>query len=571
MMELLKALCVFTVLQCIEHGAAESDNLDCYTRKDVSASSCSVGGSCLSDHPPGEELQQCRELYAHREPAVMPSYAQECPKDGQHYLRCDQVVNHTPLENDYFLIQSVHSELFSLDPQHFAVNVSWVYPDAVQASTLPPLSKRLRGYEVRIRGVVRGNNTVVGCWCLSDPDVFGIELGTGLLHYSLFTSMKIEVLTLPFDPTYGEDYYLASQSRSWPRSCYTPSVRHSPDSCAPPLSVSPWDVRVTSVSANSTKQLAVSWSHNSPAAPPPHVYYVYGASKSDNFSVMVNETRHVTITGLNTAERYTIWVQGYSRCSGTSSFISTEGIGCGHLSDGVTDTTIPVEPTTTELSPLPQQISLLVPLILMGLAILVLVILTPLSVLLGVVLYRCNYCCSKKPSPIPVIPEEEMGYGAYTYKQLKVKPDVLVLYSLKTPKSEQELIERCVVARLKQWYHVNSCNDHTEKTIMQWVEEQARYAHSVLIVCNKSFHGEWDSDNRGPLLNSLVAIINSAVSHDNISKYATVLLKSGSDKFVPGNLYIKGMTRFIVETEKEDADIPEDIFSFLKQNSKIRC
>lgn len=199
----------------------------------------------------------------------------------------------------------------------------------------------------------------------------------------------------------------------------------------------------------------------------------------------------------------------------------------------------------------------------MGVAVLLLVILTPVSILLGVGLYQY---CNKKPSPIPVIAEEE-SFGGYTYKQFKVKPDVLVLYSLKTPKSEQELIERCVVARLKQRYHVNSCNDHTEKTIMQWVEEQARYAHSVLIICNKSFHAEWNSGHRGPLLNSLVAIINSAVSHDNISKYATVLLTSGSDQYVPDNLYIEGMTRFVVEMEGEDADMED----FLKQNSKIQC
>jgi hypothetical protein len=321
------------------------------------------------------------------------------------------------------------------------------------------------------------------------------------------------------------------------------------------------------------------------------VYYVYGNSGSSNFSFVVNGSQQgsqygsqqVTVTGLNSSELYTVWVQGYSHCAGSSSFVLggfTEDIGCGLISGRVMEsadlTGTPSDPTTlsdpttititTRIPPLPQHNSWLIPLILTVVTVLLLIVFTPL--LIGVVLYRCYRGSSRYSTTI--IHEDDWSMGMDGgYKKFKVKPDVLVLYSLKTPKYEQEMIERCLVARLKQHYHVNSCNDHTEKTIMQWVEEQARLAHSVLIVCNESFHSEWNSVHRGPLLNSLMAIVNSAVSHDNIGKYATVLLKSGPDEYIPDNLYIKGMTKFYVGVEEdEDTDIA-DIFHFLKQNSKI--
>lgn len=514
---------------------------------------------------------------------MLPSYVQECPKLDRFYLRCDEVVNHVDREDEYFKIRSVSSELLSLNPQYFAVNVSWDYPDAVKAFTLPPPSKRLRGYEVRIRR----NNVVVGCWCVSGHNVSSIAIGAGRtprFQYTASTTMKLEVLTLPFDPKYGEAHYLTSQSRDWPPECNGYSVARAPGSCTPPLVPTPWNVRVNSTPTDdSSKKLAVSWSHSSPT-PPPHVYYVYGASDHGNFSVVVNGTKQVAITGLNSSGTYTVWVQGYFHCSGTSAFISggftrSAAIGCGGLSDWVAESTslplgsppVPTTPlvfttTTTTTTQLPHQhIPLLLPLILSGLAV-VLGSLTAVSVLLGVLIYRCY---RKSPSPI-IVDEHDLGYEYQVIvpqikPKPKVKPDVLVLYSLKTPSSEQELIECYVVARLKQKYRVNSCNDHTEKTVVQWVEEQARHAHSVLIVCNESFHSDWNSRDRSPLLNSLNAIINSAVSHDNLSKFATVLLRSDSDRYIPDNLYIEGMTSFDVDVDGVYADM-EDVFNFLKQN-----
>lgn len=187
----------------------------------------------------------------------------------------------------------------------------WDFPDATLAQTIPDSDKRLRGYEVRIRQ----NNTVVGCLCLTDPNVHSVELANAHLRYSVLSTMTIEVFTLPFDPSYGESYYSTSQSRSWPSSSNSDGVLLTP---AP---------RINSTLTNSTKELTVSWSHP-PTALPPSIYYVYGASRySRIFSVIVIRALQVTLTGLNSSERYHIWVQGYSHCSGIASF--SEGIGCG--------------------------------------------------------------------------------------------------------------------------------------------------------------------------------------------------------------------------------------------------
>ena len=63
-----------------------------------------------------------------------------------------------------------------------------------------------------------------------------------------------------------------------------------------------------------------------------------------------------------------------------------------------------------------------------------------------------------------------------------VRVDAFVLYSFSTPTHEKIEIEKYIVGFLKlQHFKVISCNDHTEKTIMQWVEENARLAHVVFI------------------------------------------------------------------------------------------
>lgn len=583
MRDSLSVLCtVLAVLQCID---AESGSVECHTSRGLRTeapddSRCSQSGPCLSEHPPHDEQQQCQELYPHVEPAAMPSYVQECPKEAPYYSRCNELVNHTVSDKQFFLITSVCSELLSLDPQHFAVNVSWDYRDAVKASTEPPPSKQLRGYEVRIRQ----NDAlvpIVGCWCISDRNVSSIAIGTGGLNprfqYRASTTMRVEVLTLPYDPQYVEAEYLTFQSRDWPSECNDRSVMRTPESCTPPLLPSPWNVRVNSTrTGDSTKDLAVTWSHSSPA-PPPHIYYVYGASDQGNFSVVVNGTKQVTVTGLNTSGTYTVRVQGYSPCAGISAFLSSVvdlGIGCGGLSDGVPEPPDPPLPITPEHAANTTQpplqvpyhpVSLLLALLLSALVVLV-TALTAMFVLLGVLVYRRN---RKSRSQTTCIIADPVWGTNYKYTPVKVKPDVLVLYSLKTPSSEQELVERCVVAELKRHYHVNSCNDHTEKTVMEWVDEQTRHAHSVLIICNKSFHSEWNSRGRGRLLNSLNAIINSAASHENLSKFATVLLQSDSNQYIPDNQYIQGMTSFVVDVDDEYAGV-EDILTFLKLNSKTQ-
>lgn len=576
-----KALCLYVVLLFSGHGLAVSESYGCRTEQVADGSSCSLSESCHSDHPPDQELDQCQDRSLYRQSEVEPNSVRRCNVSGEHFLRCDEVVDHVQFRSDlYFVIKSVDFTVSSLDLRHFALNVSWDYPDAHQALTVPPPDKRLRGYEVR----VKQNSTVVDCWCLSEPENFRIQLGlNSILRYSTSSILTVEVLTLPFDPSRPREYYLKFQSRGWPQDCHAMGVVQTSNSCPPPLDASPMYRVESRQTETTTRELSVSWTHSSGIVPS-QLYYVYCASKSSNFSVVVNGTQQVIITGLNMSEEYIVRVQGYSHCSGSSAVLSgfSQAIGCGFISDPVsvppqvTQTTTATTPESTagpvtSATPLttttaaPEAIPLQLPLILTGMAILLLLLLTPMSILLCVVIYRCYHPGSHSDRfPTIVLPRLD----PHTPKNLPSKPlkaDILVLYSLETPKSEQELIEQCLVARLKLDYVVNSCNDHTDKTIMQWVEEQARHAHLVLIVCSKSFYSDWNSQHRSPLLNSLATIIHSSVKRGNInSKYATVFLESGLEHCIPDNEYLKGMRRFVVG-ENNSLD---DVYAFLKCGSK---
>lgn len=565
---MVKVLFLYVVLQLSSQVFVNAVSYDCHTETERrgSSSSCSVSDSCVSEHPPSDEQQHCHDLYMYRGPkaARMPNYVQECPRLGEYYLRCNETVHHTPEDNLYFLMDSVSSELFSLDPRHFAMNVSWYYPDYGNA-----VSQGLRGYEVRIRS----GTSFIGCWCLLNHSVFNIELGLDLsLEYNLSSPMKIEVLTLPFDGiNYRDDYYLVRQSRPWPPSCHAHGVMHNYNSCFPPIYDSPQDITIHSSLVNSTKELVVSWSHPSLS----HLYYVYGVSENHNFSLVVNGTQLVTVTGLNSSEKYSVTVQGYSQCSGASFGLSV--ISCGTISDPVNEsalnhatsvfsptsfpsTSVPFTSTITTTPPKSPLVHFLIP----AMMLILLLVLVPIFILTSCVIYW-HYCRHAKPIT-DIMADVPSGYV-----HLYPKPflaEVLVLYSLKTPQAEQVLIEQTLVAFLKQHYIVNSCNDHTEKTIMQWVEEQARHAHSVLVICNKSFYEEWESPQCTPLINSLKMIIESSVALGKSNKFATVLLKHSSDQYIPNNLYLQGMRKFLINVDNKMANL-DGIFAFLRNNSNI--
>lgn len=524
------------------------------------SSSCNRSASCLINHPPNQEQTQCQQEYNYNEPSTNPPYIEECPRGTfvPFFFCSNSSTDHILTEYQYFKIASVNPKVFSLDPQHFGVNVSWNYPDREGAINMPRLGRRLSGYEVR----VYQNDTVVQCWCVREPSVSSLILGTNLtLQYTISTRLKLEVRTLPFDRRQDDFIYLTSQTVDWSSTCN--AIMHTPASCSPPPYGPPQHVRVDSRSA---QQLQVLWSHpTQPPAPPPQLYYVYGYSERQNFSLLANGTLNITISDLDQYQNYSIRVQAYSHCSGLSYFFSGLGqeVGCGQLSAAAvpavavtsgptsaafpsttTDHTVPISqppiPPAHKTSPHP-----LLSLILVAPVIVV------IAGLLGFVVYFCIHEKKVEPPRGNIEPDKE--------------PDILVLYSLLTPLSEQILIQSYVVTTLKQQFMVRSCDDHTEKTFVQWVEEQARLARLILIVCNKSFYADWTSSRRSPLVNSLETIVTSAVSRGNISKYAVVILEKGGEKYIPENLYLKSMDKFYMGKNVGNKDL-DKILHFMKNN-----
>lgn len=558
-------LCALLQFRCVFSIGCQSES---------AASTCHPisNHSCITDHPPRQEQNLCQDVYEYSGPSsVLPSYVESCPRnqEGGSFDRCSAFApyNH---DANFFKITSVWSAVTSLDPQHFALDVSWYYRDAENAIAVTPSNSSLRGYEVR----VKQSSRIVECWCLWEPRIFNITLGLDLtLQYRSSSLMDIEVLTLPFSNKFDETYYARNNETVWPSSCNNETVVHSSaSSCTPPPYPDPRNVQAESrIASDFTKTLRVSWSHPSVTSHP-LLYYVYCTSERDNVTVLANGTLSVSITGLDLNQTYSVQVQAYFPCSGTSSYISSGfrgEIGCGMLSDvagvsvlSTTASTIPTSATSLPSDLTTEQLdstSLLASVLLT--VFLVLLILSLVLTVFLVVKYRryCQrYCLAKSPfTGVDDLYEIEEGLLGKP-----VQLDVLVLYSMNTPRSEQEDIERFIVSRLKQRFQVNSCNDHTEKTIMEWVEERTRNARSVLIVCNKSFYKDWSGQSRSPLLNSLETLITSSVANGKFSKYATVVFGKSSKQFIPENQYLQAMPSFAVGTETVD----DDIYGFIKIN-----
>ena len=523
-------------------------------------SSCYQSSSCLTNHPLPQQVEQCHRNYVYNnEPAMYGSYnVTECPANGHH---CDAYVNHNENTALYFKIRSVSSMLYSLDPLYFSMNVRWNYTDVQRAINQPVYP--LRGYELR----VQQNDSVLKCLCIWEPHLFNISLGTKF-RFRSFSSMTIKILTLPLGRNLRESYFTTHNSSDWPSTCNTRGLVHDLSNCPINIYSSPRNVQSYSrFSSDGTKALQISWNHPETSLPPPLdvSYYVNVAGEHDNFTFVVNGTQSVTINDLESSQNYSVQVQVYSPCSGYSSFSSSSTglIGCGMLSGPVSETPIITTSSvisTTQSEPLPTS-SMATASAILGVFIAVPLILSMLLLfLLSAVIILILYKRKEKQLPFyaKIFPNFFLD---------KSQLDVLVVYSLNTPEAEQCDIEKFVVGRLKQrGFSVRSCNDHTEKTIMQWLEEQARIAHSVFIVCNKSFFKEWNAQNRTQLINSLKTIIDSAVSQGSIEKFAMILLEKGHTQYIPDNLYLRGTMKFVMGEKSKLLDM-DKIIKFIKIDS----
>ena len=411
-----------------------------------------------------------------------------------------------------------------------------------------------------------------------------LGLDNSLEYRSSATTMESSVRSLPYRGSGSEERYVTNTESpvAWPNTCRA-TTTHTADSCGRPLYNAPQDLRVASLS----DQIQVTWSPpaaavstSPPLTTPPLLYYINVSNTNQDFSFVANGTRNVTISGLNLTLPYAVQVQAYSPCTGLSAYASSsdEDIGCGLLSDATydsgTDITTTIDspdtsplPTTTTTSSattsptdsaIPRQASeLLLPLLLTGLVLLILVPVAILAVFIG---YSCHRHQQDRSSRYdPVFPPDCANPNMR----------VLVLYSPSTPQREKEEIEYHVVGRLKQHFTVVSCNDHIQRTIMDWAEEQTRHAHSVLILCNKNFHAEWGSHQGSQLVNSLKTIVSYSVACGNLDKFATVLLDKDHDRYIPKNQYLEAMRSFVLGESAGEKDV-DGLTNFVKVNYRNR-
>ena len=63
-------------------------------------------------------------------------------------------------------------------------------------------------------------------------------------------------------------------------------------------------------------------------------------------------------------------------------------------------------------------------------------------------------------------------------------------------------------------------------------------------------------------------IVASAVGQNKIKKYATVLLRPGDDKYIPDNLYFRGMKSFLMGSHATREE-KTSYTSFIKLNSSM--
>ena len=534
----------------------------------------SRNGSCALDHSPELEGLQCLEMYEHpSSPPSPPSInITQCEPSGtDNFKHCPAFTSHTIQEAQYFLVErDLTPVVTSLDPEHFAVNLRWNHSVRAGALNLPE-GKRLVGYEVRLK---RGENDVLQCWCIWETNVSNIMLGLDhSLSYLPSLYLNFEFRSLPFS-TLGDRYYDRTASVDWPSTCNARGVSRSTDTCPPPLYSNPRSVEVESELSNGVKELRVSWLH--PAMSPASLYYVYITSELHNFSMLANGTRQVTISDLSPDVLYTVQVQAYAACTGLSALISEAGqaIGCGALSEAIMEsplvsTTGTIEATgttvaTTNIPPTSPDVlatastkhgHVLVPL-LSTLFVAIFLLITGVLIFL-VVYYKCRKHDEKliRPEDVPEAP----------YPHIRV----LVLYSTSSPQDEQILIQYTVVGRLRCEFTVTSLNDHTEKSLMDWLESQIRQSHCTLIVCNKTFHSEWVSPHGSRFVNALKTIVEFSVSDGSIDRFATVLLEKDHKRFVPDYLYLRHMKRFIVEEDATDDEV-EKLLDFVKNSYKSR-
>ena len=498
-------------------------------------SSCHLSGSCYKEHPTQDQVKKCKNKeVANPIDSFLGYNITECDAIHTGFDRC-------PARKAGAIRSLVQSNIsytvIPLDVRHFSMDIRWSWFD----SDIKSAQEQLVGYELRIQ---RPPETVK-CLCIWEPDLRNVSLGFDhrLQYSSSSPDMKIKIFNLPFREEWSEDFASTStEGILWPTTCSDYKVADKTTFCPVHLPVPPTLINAQSLpSANNTKELNVSWVSESPT---PETYYIRVFNDLDNaiFDFNVKGSQSIKITGLHISTNYSVQVQGYSQCSGLSSFYSNfmSEVGCGTfselLNESLQEFRIPDYSTG-----IPRGIShnnMYIIIITSVISSLILAILIVILLSVSIIYY-----CIRPRKQSDGCPDQ---LASYVIKPEKL--DALVLYAQDTPIKQQIEIESNVVGLLKQnGLNVLSCNDHTEKTVMQWVEENTRLAGTVLIVCSKQFYKEWgDMQHRTAFINSLEMIVASAVGVNCIKKYATVLLMASDRQYIPNHQYLKGMKSFVV-------------------------
>jgi len=515
--------------------------------------SCHLGQSCSSDHSTSSQLAECpTESRSSR--GTTPSY------NEYNISRCTarrHCASRTNLDAALkFKVKEVTGIVRPVNVSHFTLDVHWNW----FPSDLSRTQGKLEGFELRI---LNNSNSVV-CLCIREPSITNISLALedALEYKSSNPSMAIKLSTFPYDGDWLSNEYTQEETMNWPKECSGSHV------CLPKLPSAPRVLNTplmwTGLGADGS-ELALAWT----PLPNIDIFYVNleNPAFNETLTYFVNGSYSVKLRGIPPRESWTVRIQGYSPCSGLSGYYSgrSTNIGCGVWSQReyirLPGTTSTPSISSGSIPPAKSQILLGVTLAF------------ALPVLLATVMVSVAVClCYWKSTTKPGSVYKDIENPVLAMNVIFTKPpklDALVLYSLSTPTHEKIEIEKYVVGFLKQQhFKVISCNDHTEKTIVQWVEENARLAHVVFVVCNKQFGLDWKMDLRPQLVNSLEMIVASAVGQNKIKKYATILLRPGDEKYIPDNLYFKGMKSFVVGSGSS-RDEKANFASFIKFNSAI--
>ena len=547
-------------------------SITCTSVGDIN-STCHRSAACYEEHSIPAQLAECdnKQLSHMNKTVAFSGYnITECSRGHIGFHRCNAVDE--PFQP--YLVQSLSYTLLPLDARYFSMDVSWTWFDEDFQSALG----QLVGYELRIVSDSPRPQTTVKCLCIWEPFLRNISLGFDpVLYYraSSFNTeaMKVALYTLPYEEKWQYVQYSVSKDTSWPIACQRYDIAANVRLfCPVPLPGAPTGVNVLSrLSVNAMKGLDVSWISGHVAPTSSETYYatVFDSLWNISLRFVVTGSRNIQISGLYAGTNYSVMIRGYSLCSGLPSFDSnySRDVGCGALSEAIEEVfQLPSTPSLVSTNSTGYTSSRNNRVIFIACTIVMATLFLTFGLLfLSILLYQYIFPCRKRHS-------QEIGMDPNPFQLANSLStlDALVLYSHGSPILERIVIEQYVVCLLRRSrLVVLSCNDHTEKTAMQWVEENARSAHAVFVVCNEHLCKEWRKQCRTPLINSLDMIIASAVGQMSIRKYATVLLKPSDEQFIPDNLYLKGMRRFVLGAEATTSNRSEFI-SFIKMQHLLR-